>query len=333
MPANPQPPQGPTDASDQWWVGLDQKSEGDGSEEEALSRWWVEAAESRKPAEPEITEPTTKWWEEAAKASGNSPDHRSPRRGPIQLSELAVVTALENDDPTLPRIPLDVMADQRVGELFARLRNEPEHGNHPLKEMIRPTRGWKIHLNFDAEKHSDVVRESLDEIIEGFETASHEPIIFKIGHGGGKEAGAPGKESTVYVGTLVDTIKLADRINSHPRLAPVLLPPGYDVIADDVPIGGPDSMIWARFEVLGLGSAVKEAGFGKILQYGKAGAPGYEEFIKWPLENQDLVERYMQGVERTIQAFGEGFTGPNGEYFDLVEDASEYLSALAEADE
>lgn len=88
--------------------------------------------------------------------------------------------------------------------------------------------GWKLHLNFDADDSAATaaIRDLLTAMVEQGYVAN-----FKIGHGGGKVSGQPGKEATVRVG---DRDKAAAAAVIIEELADhLLLDPEGEALQDD----------------------------------------------------------------------------------------------------
>jgi len=107
----------------------------------------------------------------------------------------------------------------------------------------RPESGWKLHLNFDGENFA--VRARIAAILRKLE---QESLVagWKIGHRGGKRAGAPGKEATVYIGHGKKAKLVADYLNRE--LADVLRPPEGDTLDDDIRLSG---NVVGRFDLNG----------------------------------------------------------------------------------
>ena len=107
-------------------------------------------------------------------------------------------------------------------------------------------KGWKMHLNFDYTDPAVVA--SVGVFLTGLK---HKGVIhnFKIGQGGGAEAGedAAGKEATVYIGAKDKAQAGAEQIAEG--LSDVLLDPAGAVLVDDTPFAG---KVWGRFELGGL---------------------------------------------------------------------------------
>jgi hypothetical protein len=101
--------------------------------------------------------------------------------------------------------------------------------------------GWKLHLNFDAGDPTVVTQVSL--FLK--EMKGRNLCNFKIGKGGGKAAGAPGKEATVYVGSKDDAFVVAKMIEDG--LRDVLLPPTGDALVSDIEF---NELVMGRFDVM-----------------------------------------------------------------------------------
>lgn len=128
--------------------------------------------------------------------------------------------------------------------------------------------GWKLHLNFDS-SNEDVVRAVTHALMK----LRDQGVInrFKVGAGGGIDAGHLGKEATVVVGSLQSAQRAAELIENE--IGAILLPmdPAFinhqsaklgskfkasrdpdkcfdiDALIDDIPLYG--DRIWARFDV------------------------------------------------------------------------------------
>ncbi|MDQ5885706.1 MAG: hypothetical protein QG628_103 [Patescibacteria group bacterium] len=135
---------------------------------------------------------------------------------------------------------------------------EPEESRTvSYDEIAKLGKGWKLHLNFDAENIQTVstVRTFLKVLKD------HDAITtFKIGEGGGKEYDAPGKEATVYVGHRDKASMVAQAIEES--LASILIDPEGDTITDDIEFM---PHVMGRFEVGGLDP--------EFHQYGAKGHP------------------------------------------------------------
>lgn len=99
--------------------------------------------------------------------------------------------------------------------------------------------GWKIHLRTGTD---DKVRDRAYEIVE--------EIIKQHGDkwpskklGGGE---ADEKDITIYCGPKSEADKAARAISQHPELSKLLLPPGNDILQDDVEIL-PGTGVYGRF--------------------------------------------------------------------------------------
>ncbi len=118
-------------------------------------------------------------------------------------------------------------------------------------------KGWKFHLNFDAENVG------ITEEVRRFLMAIRETgaiTTFKIGHGGGKKFDQPGKEATIYVGHRDKAEIIAPFIEK--ALGVLLDDPGEDVLVDDRPF---TEHVWGRFEVANLDDDFSNYGKGGSL--------------------------------------------------------------------
>ncbi|MDB5160689.1 MAG: hypothetical protein JWO96_69 [Candidatus Saccharibacteria bacterium] len=101
--------------------------------------------------------------------------------------------------------------------------------------------GWKLHLNFDAD-NPEIIKKISDCLEE--QVAAGTIVTFKIGKGGGKKDGQPGKEATVYVGPK-DRADIVAQVLQE-QLDKILSDPEGDALEDDVPF---TEKIMGRFEV------------------------------------------------------------------------------------
>lgn len=139
------------------------------------------------------------------------------------------------------------------------LPTNPDHEKARIaaENMKKRGKGWKLHLNFDPDNKFNVWR--IENFLETLEIQG-KISAFKIGHGGGKADGAPGKEATVYVGAKDDATELAKIIEE--RLSPELLIPEGDTLEDDIPFS---DKVMGRFELVKFDP--------DFHQYGKEGVP------------------------------------------------------------
>jgi len=121
-------------------------------------------------------------------------------------------------------------------------------------DLAKRGKGWKLHLNFDPYDAEKV------EKVGTFLTALEENdaiTAFKIGSGGGKEAGQPGKEATVYVGHRDKAQVVATLVEE--ALEGVLDLPEGDVIKDDISF---TDKVMGRFEITNVDPEFHQYGFG-----------------------------------------------------------------------
>ena len=169
-----------------------------------------------------------------------------------------------------------------------------------LSDLAGMGKGWKLHLNFDAENPRTV-----DKISRVLEKLKERTAIttFKIGRGGGKKAGADGKESTVYIGDKSKTLKVATFLEGE--LASLLDAPEGDTLTDDILLA---PNIMGRFEVDRVDP--------EFHQYGGPGFPVLlKEFSliiteKDPIKRGKLVrQKQIASLEYLKQKYGNYFTG------------------------
>jgi hypothetical protein len=130
--------------------------------------------------------------------------------------------------------------------------SNPQRAADAVADLRAKGKGWKLHLNFDAEDLEVVCK-----IYSFLKTMVPQQIgSFKIGDGGGKAAGAPGKEATIYVGAKDDAIVAAEMIET--AIGDALLPPEGDTLKDDLSF---THHIMGRFEVYPWDADFHQYGF------------------------------------------------------------------------
>ncbi len=173
-----------------------------------------------------------------------------------------------------------------------------------LSDLAKMGKGWKLHLNFDADNPRTVA-----EISRVLEKLKERTAIttFKIGSGGGKKAGADGKESTVYIGDKNKALTVATFLEGE--LASLLDAPEGDTLTDDILLA---PNIMGRFEV---GQVDPE-----FHQYGGPGFPVLlKEFSliiteKDPIKRRELVrQKQIASLAYLEQKYGDYFTGTQEE--------------------
>lgn len=159
-----------------------------------------------------------------------------------------------------------------------------------FQKIAEKAAGWKFHLNFDAEDLPTVLE------IGTFLTALAEQGVisrFKIGKGGGKASGQPGKEATVYVGHRDKANLVAPIIEE--ALGAILDPPEGTALDDDIPF---TEHVMGRFEISRIDFSFH--------QYGAKGHPRMNEDIDKILmseyHNLDEVARRQLREEMVTRA-------------------------------
>ncbi len=195
----------------------------------ANDRWW-----ELPPAVTEVPDQTLdNWWVYPGKNEA-SLERASQLVGELDLSGYAEIPTFEWvrwRSPQSFRRPMEGPEPEQ----FRRLTYE---------EIAAKGKGWKFHLNFDAENPVKV--ESIQKVLTTLK--GHELITaFKIGKGGGKADGQPGKEATVYVGHRDKAEAVAPFIDEI--LAGFLDMPEGDALQDDIPFS---ERVMGRFEVTDL---------------------------------------------------------------------------------
>lgn len=139
--------------------------------------------------------------------------------------------------------------------------------------------------------------------------SDHAIPAYKIGNGGGVESGAPGKEATVYIGSMPETQKIAEIIDKE--LSGVLLPATGDVLQDDLPFSG---NVWGRFSVVGSQPRVNDFELEGFLQYGLDGVPSKRKYNPWNPAPKEVI--LADSVDTLRKLYGTFFD--NGELERLI---------------
>jgi len=184
---------------------------------------------------------------------------------------------------------------------------KPDGSELSYDDAMRKVSGWKLHLNFDPD-NPEVVANFM-QLLDPMKAAGA-VSTYKIGHGGGRKAGAPGKEATVYVGHRDKAQLVADFIGSYMNGDGLLAPEG-EALHDDLPF---NDLVVGRFEVT-------NTHFEVLSQYGMQGfgapmhiiqrwlAEGFRKNMD-PLERQQkLVMERQEAIEFITSFFGDYFTG------------------------
>jgi hypothetical protein len=201
------------------------------------------------------------------------------------------------------RSPFEYRLDALTQEI-AKLPDTTSHevqlnpSNPESKVRLEDAMGWKLHLNFDAQDPQII--QKINEVLSKLAEAGAIKT-FKIGEGGGKEWGQPGKESTVYVGSRDKTKIVAEFLSSE--LEGLLLTPEGDALNDDI--------VLAK-NIMGRFNPQYDREFH---QYGGGGIPYLkEEYMSgmWlPAEEQPAfyAELALKSRARLIEKYGAYFTG------------------------
>jgi len=154
------------------------------------------------------------------------------------------------------------------------IEKTPKREIWTYEELSRQGKGWKLHLNFDAEDTNKVFA-----ISSFLNTLEEKNVIsqYKIGHGGGNAANAPGKEATVYVGHK-DKTDLVANLLEH-ALGTVLDDPEGDTLRDDI-VFRPHVM--GRFDVCHIDP--------DFYQYGAKGFP----LLKNDIRKSSVIRSQVQ---------------------------------------
>lgn len=197
--------------------------------------------------------------------------------------------------------------EDRLSGLLAEINKLPDTSSREIqmdpnnpesRVVLEDAMGWKLHLNFDAQNPDTVSR--IDEVLSRVKQ-SGAIRGFKIGDGGGKEWGQPGKESTVYVGSRDKTDVVARFVSQE--LGDILLPPEGDTLIDDIPLAD---------GIMGRFAPQYDPEFH---QYGSDGIPYLkEEFAKALWMPVDQQKEYLsvlakKSLDRIVEKYGDYFTG------------------------
>ena len=227
--------------------------------------------------------------------------------GPEQVPRSSLTDRLLGYEDRFARLKLDGQAQittpQWAGWLDSKnsVLPTPFSGSEPEKyrtlsyeEIARKGKGWKLHLNFDAEdeaKTSSVV--DLLTAMEELDMVS----AYKIGRGGGKKAGAPGKEATVYVGHRDKTMLVAGVIED--MLGSALDLPEGDTLVDDTEF---TPKVMGRFELTRLDP--------DFMQYGFQGTPYLlRDYDRYAAVKIPSAEKVHHATDLLTQRYGEFYIG------------------------
>ncbi len=170
-------------------------------------------------------------------------------------------------------------------------------------EIAAQGRGWKLHLNFDAENQmtTNAVRDLLTALKQ------HAVISqFKIGMGGGKAHDAPGKEATVYIGHRDKANLVAPIIEG--AIGGLLELPEGDTIRDDIPF---TPRIMGRFQISGTDSQFHQYGH-KGLSWTEAdmGRLLWEDEAKTETGRARIIDENHNNAKQILtERYGVFFTG------------------------
>jgi hypothetical protein len=243
------------------------------------------------------------------------------REGETRASALRVVGGLVSDIVASP-LEVDPMLDsleQRVNSMeLSGSASVPNYGwqewsrkgsvgPEPAKEnrlsfheIAKKGKGWKLHLNFDPDDPKSV--EAVDAQLKALH-AKQLITQYKLDNGGGRAAGAPGKEATVYVGHRDKAALVAEFLDK--KLTNILTAPEGDTLTDDMVIAG---KVMGRFQINGLDMQFEQYG-GKGFPYLSKEAGEYI-FQKNPSRKQILKKA---AEDRSIaileQRYGAFYTG------------------------
>ncbi len=162
-------------------------------------------------------------------------------------------------------------------------------------QALQKNDGWKLHLNFDADNPQ--IRKEVDTVLGELKAKGIIPE-YKIGHGGGAAAGAPGKEATVYVGNGKTAKDVARYLEE--RLGKSLKTPAGDTITDDVNL---TDKVMGRFDL---------RGDSEFTQYGSRGVPyKFDSAFRTGAEiKADVAEAARKEADQILQKrYGDFYSG------------------------
>lgn len=171
----------------------------------------------------------------------------------------------------------------------------PEIAQQARTDIERLGAGWKLHLNFDAEDPIKVA--TVDTVLDSLQLGKR-ILQYKIGHGGGRASGAPGKEATVYIGSRDNAEIVARYIGQV--LDPVLDPPEGDTLHDDRPFGEAGTKVMGRFDI---GRYDRD-----FHQYGPNGLPLLNQDVD-PWNKIDRDAAIARAEAALVSRYGEFYTG------------------------
>ncbi len=194
-----------------------------------------------------------------------------------------------------------VAAEQMSVYNFTGTTNEDSPKSYDY--ITSQSNGWKLHLNFDAEDPSKV--STVQDLLSALN--SHGVVgIFKIGDGGGRAEGEPGKEATVIVGHRDKAVLVADIIEQ--LIGDKLDDIHPEALKTDIPI---TPKIAARFDIDRVDP-----------RFNKYGFPGFQELVietrkrivekpaPGSLKSRDLLEASRKVSYDTLrETYGKYYTG------------------------
>ena len=158
-----------------------------------------------------------------------------------------------------------------------------------FNELAERGKGWKFHLNVDTEDAHKVKK--MSDFLNALH--NHNAITtYKIGSGGGKAYGQPGKEVTVYIGHRNKANIVAPVIEAV--MADTLDMPGLDALKDDITF---TKHVIGRFEVANTDF--------EFHQYGAKGHPLLNADIEvlGTSQHETASEKALRKAEATTRAY------------------------------
>lgn len=156
--------------------------------------------------------------------------------------------------------------------------------------------GWKIHLRTGQDPKN---RDRAYQIVLGLVAKNGNRWGHKKLHGGEPDE----KDITIYCGPRREAVLAAQAINSSGELKSLLLPPGKDILEDDIELL---PGVYARFDVKNLNTSPYE-----FTQYGCRGWPMLVDDVKKKLwdKNFDNSSSCERSYRALAEIFGKEFAG------------------------
>lgn len=182
--------------------------------------------------------------------------------------------------------------------------NTPSHTAPPPQSPTRKIQswrqgGWKIHLRTGSDPRN---RDRAYQIVLNLVAKNGNRWGHKKLHGGEPDE----KDITIYCGPMQEAVLAARAINSSRELKSLLLPPGREIMEDDIELL-PGSGVHGRFDTKNLNTSPYE-----FAQYGCRGWPMLVDDVNkklWDKKNFDNSSSCERSYRALAELFGREFTG------------------------